>query len=308
MTRLLPLLRRLFWALATLLGTSVIVFGMARSVPADPIAAFVGQHADAATRERIRRELGLDDPVWQQYLRYVGNAARGDLGRSFVTGEAVSAAIRSRFPVTAGLAAGAVLIWIGLGTPLGILTARRRGSGLDRSVLLLSMIGISLPTFWLGRLLQFQFAYRWAFFPVAGYADWRHLVLPSVTLGLVGAGYYARLVHTHLLEVLGQDFVRAARARGLAERWVLLRHALPNALAPVLTVLGADIASVLGGVVFTESIFALPGIGTLTVQAVLNLDVPMLMGTVLFSAALVVAANLVVDLLYGWLDPRVRGE
>lgn len=301
------LIRRGFSAAVSLLGTSLIVFLLAHSVPADPTAAFLGPQADAATRERVQRELGLDDPLWEQYFRFAGNALRGDLGRSFVTKERVTDAIVARLPVTLGLTAGTLAVWVLVGVPLGMLTARARGSRLDRSVLGVSMVAISLPTFWLGRLLQFQFAYRWGLFPVAGFGDWRHLILPSLTLGIIGAGYYARLVHAHMVEVLGQDYVRAARARGLGEFRVLAGHALPNALAPILTVLGMDLASLLGGVVFTENVFALPGLGALSVTAVLNLDVPMLMGTVLFAALLVVVTNLAVDLTYGLLDPRVRG-
>lgn len=300
------LLTRLLWAVITLLGTSLIVFAMAHAVPADPAAAFAGPHADRATTERIRRELGLDQPVAVQYVRYVGKALRGDLGRSYVTQERISDAILTRFPTTLALALGGLGVWLALGIPVGVLTAKWRDRPVDRVVLLLAMVGISMPAFWLGRMLQFQLAYRAGVFPVAGFYSPVHLVLPCLTLGLVGVGYYMRMVHTYMVEALGQDYVRTARAKGASEGVVLFRHALPNVLVPLLTVVGMDLAALLGGVVFTETIFALPGVGALAVQAVLNLDVPMIMGTVLFSAALVVLANLVVDLLYGRLDPRLR--
>jgi peptide/nickel transport system permease protein len=188
-----------------------------------------------------------------------------------------------------------------------VLTAKYRDRPIDRVVLVLAAVSLSVPTFWVGRLLQFELAYRRGWFPVAGLFSWRHLVLPSLTLGVVGAGYYARLVHSNMIEVLNRDYVRAARARGLSEAAVLFKHGLRNALLPVLTVLGMDMAGLLGGVVFTESVFALPGLGALSLQAVLNLDVPMIMGTVLFAALLVVTANLVVDVVYRLVDPRIKG-
>jgi peptide/nickel transport system permease protein len=167
-------------------------------------------------------------------------------------------------------------------------------------------VSVSLPTFWLGRLLQFQLAYRHGLLPVAGLFSWEHIILPSITLGAVGVGYYARLVHSSMIEVLNQDYIRTARAKGLPERTVLIKHGLRNALIPVLTILGMDTAALLGGVVFTETVFALPGLGALALQAVINLDIPMIMGTVMFAAVLVVGANVLVDMLYAWVDPRIR--
>jgi peptide/nickel transport system permease protein len=301
------LLARLLWAVVTLLGTSVVVFLLAHAVPADPVSAHAGPKADQATRERIRRERGLDRPLGEQYVRYLGNVLRGDLGRSHTTEEPVAEALWTRLPATLALAAGGLAIWLGLGVPLGVLTARYQNTWMDRGVLLACLISISVPTFWLGRMLQFQVAYRGGWLPVAGYVSWRHLILPCLTLGAVGAGYYARLVHSNMVEVLNQDYIRAARARGLSETTVLFKHALPNAFLPVLTVLGMDTAALLSGVVFVESIFALPGMGALALQAVLNLDTPLIMGTVLFSAVLVVGANLAVDLIYRLVDPRIRG-
>jgi len=300
------LARRLLWSATTLLGTSLIVFTITHVVPADPIAAYAGPQADPETREHIRRELGLDDPVWQQYLRFLGRAVRGDFGRSYVTQQRVTDAIRTRFPTTLALSLAGLAVWLVIGIPVGVLTAKWRDSLADRLVLLLAMVGISLPTFWLGRLLQFQLAYRDGLLPVAGLLSWRHLILPAITLGTVGVGYYARLVHSNMVEVLNLDYIRTARSKGLPERTVLLKHALRNAFIPVLTILGMDAAALLGGVVFTESVFALPGLGSLALQAVINLDVPMIMGTVLFAAVLVVGANVVVDLVYCWVDPRIR--
>ncbi len=300
------LLARLGWSVITLLGTSLIVFSITHAVPADPVAAYAGPHADKETRDRIRRELGLDDPFWQQYVRYVYHAMKGDLGTSIVTQERVTDAILTRFPTTLALSLGGLAVWVLLGVPIGVITAKWRDKPIDRVVLVLAMIGISLPTFWLGRLLQFHLAYRGGHFPVAGFFSWQHLILPSITLGTIGVGYYARLVHSNMVEVLNRDFIRAARAKGLSEPVVLFKHALRNAMIPVITILGLDVASLLGGVVFTENVFALPGIGTLALQSVLNLDVPMVMGTVLFAAVMVVSANIVVDFVYRWVDPRIK--
>jgi peptide/nickel transport system permease protein len=299
------LIKRLAWAALTLLGTSLIVFMMAHAVPGDVVTAFAGPQADKATKDRIRHELHLDDPLPLQYGRFVWNAVRGNLGHSNVTQEPVAQAIWTRFPTTLALSVGGLAIWMMISIPLGVWTAKYRDRPFDRVVLVLSMIAISVPTFWLGRLLQLELAYRRGWFPVAGFSSWQHLILPSVTLGIVGAGYYARLVHSNMIEVLGHDYVRAARARGLSESRVLFKHALRNAVLPVLTVLGMDTAALLGGVVFTENVFALPGLGTLSLQAVINLDVPMIMGTVLFAAFVVVMANLIVDAVYRMVDPRI---
>jgi peptide/nickel transport system permease protein len=298
--------KRLLRAAATLLGTSLVVFAIAHAVPGDVVTAYAGRQADEETRANIRRELHLDDPLPVQYLRFLGNALCGDLGHSNVTQEPVLTAILSRFPATLILSLGGLAVWLVISIPLGVLTAKYRDQPIDRTVLVLAMVGISVPTFWLGRLLQFELAYRRGWFPVAGLFSWQHLILPALTLGVVGAGYYARLVHSSMIEVLGHDYIRAARARGLSEGQVLFKHALRNAFLPVLTVLGMDTATLLGGVVFTESVFALPGLGALSLQAVLNLDVPMIMGTVLFAALAVVTANVIVDGLYRLIDPRIQ--
>jgi peptide/nickel transport system permease protein len=304
--RLLRILNRLLQSAITLLGVSLLVFFITHAIPADPVAVVAGPKADPETRDRIRKELGLDDPLWEQYGRFLWHALQGDLGKSFVTNEFVTDAILRRFPSTLLLSLCGVAIWLAVGVPLGVLTAKFRDKPVDRATLVLAMVGISLPTFWLGRLLQYQFAYRDGVLPVAGFLRWDCLILPAITLGVVGAGYYARLVHSNMVEVLNQDYIRSARARGLSEPVVLFKHALRNALIPVLTVLGLDVAALLAGVVFTESIFGLPGLGALALQAVLNLDVPMIMGTVMFAAVLVVAANIIVDVIYRLVDPRIQ--
>jgi len=300
------ILVRLLWATGTLGIASFLVFFLAHAVPGDPVAAYAGPQADSETRARLRREMRLDDPFVLQYARYMRRVAVGDWGHSFVTGENVVDAIRSRFPATAIIGLFGLAFGLFVGTTVGVFTARYATAHLDAVVFLLTTLIISVPAFLLARLLQYNLAYRLGILPVAGFTSLWHLVLPIVCVALPTAGYYARLVHGTMTEVLSHDYVRAARAHGLPEYVVLFYHALPNAFIPVLAVLGADIAAVLGGVVFVESVFAVPGLGSLGLNAALHLDVPMIMGTVLFATALVVLCNLCVDLLHPLLDPRVR--
>lgn len=300
------LLTRLFWSGVTLVGTAVLTFLLTNFVPGDVARVIAGPKASPEVIQAIHAKLHLDAPVWKRLAFYLGQVARGDLGQSYVTEQPVSEAIRTRFPTTAALVVLAIGLWMAMAVPLGVLTASRRGTWIDRFVLVGATLTLSLPAFWLARMLQYWLAYRWGWFPVAGYRGMGHLLLPSFALAVLAVGYYARLIHTNLVEVLELPFIRAARARGLSESAVLWRHGLRNALIPVLTVLGMDIALLLGGVVFVENVFALPGIGTLAVQSVFNLDVPMIMGVVLFSATMVVGANLMVDLAYRWIDPRIK--
>jgi peptide/nickel transport system permease protein len=300
------LLTRLFSSALVLAGTSAVTFFIAHLVPADPASTIAGAKADAETIQRIRRELHLDEPLVKQYGRFLSGILRGDLGKSYATNQRVTEAILTRVPTTIALSLTAVAIWMLIAVPTGVLTAKFRDSKFDRTALVLGTIGLSLPAFWLARMLQYELAYRGGYFPVAGFRSWRHLLLPALTLTILFVGYYARLIHSNMIEVLNSQYVRAARAKGASEVTVLFRHGLRNALIPVITILGMDVAGLLGGVIFTENVFALPGIGTLALQSVFNLDVPMIMGTVLFSAAIVVAANLIVDCLYHWIDPRVK--
>jgi peptide/nickel transport system permease protein len=256
--------------------------------------------------QQIRAKYHLDKPVLQRMGLYLGQLARGDLGQSFVTEQPVAEAILTRFPATAALVVLAIVFWMVMAVPLGVFTSTRRGTWIDRFVLVGATLTLSLPAFWLARMMQYLLAYKWGWFPVAGFRSFAHLLLPALSLAILAVGYYARLIHTNMVEVLESPFIRAARARGLSESRVLWRHGLRNALIPVVTVLGMDVAMLLGGVVFVENVFALPGIGTLAVQSVFNLDVPMIMGVVIFSATLVVGANLAVDLAYRWIDPRIK--
>ena len=300
------LVRRVLRAVTTLLGTTLIIFVLVRVVPADPAVSIAGPKADAETLAMIRKDLGLDDPLVVQYGRYLGRLARGDFGRSYMNGRRVAEVIADRLPATALLAATSLALGFLAGLVVGIVTAARRGSAIDVGVLLGSLVGLSIPTFWLGNLLIYEFSYRLKLLPLGGYGTLRHLVLPAATLALGEFFFYARFVHTNVGGTLASDYIRTARAKGTPPARLYFLHALRNALIPIVTLLGLDVAALMSGVVLTETVFNWPGLGRLAVQAVFNLDVPLVSGTVLFSAVLVLFANLAVDLLYGVIDPRVQ--
>jgi peptide/nickel transport system permease protein len=290
----------------TLLATAVLTFFLVNAVPGDPAKSIAGAKASPEVLQQVRARYHLNDPLLKRLGIYLGQLAQGNLGHSYVTDQSVAQAILTRFPTTAVLCVTALVMWMLLAVPLGVLTAKFRGSGFDRSVLVAATITLSLPAFWLARMLQYWLAFRLGWFPVAGFGNFAHFLLPAATLAILYVGYYSLLIQANMIEVLNAGYVTAARAKGLSETRILFHHAFRNALIPVVTILGTDVASLLGGVIFTENVFALPGIGTLAVQSVFNLDVPMIMGTVLFSATLVVGVNLVVDLLYSWIDPRIK--
>ncbi len=300
------LIGRLLWAFVILLGTTWITFAIVFLVPGDPARVVAGPRADAETIASIRRELALDLPVHVQYGRYLARVAHGDLGRSYATRQPVMEILSRRLPATALLAAAGLAVAIVLGLAGGLLTAPFAGTWLDRSALVGSLAILSAPVFWLGLLALYYVGYRWRLLPLGGAGGLRHLVLPALVLGTGTGVYYARLLHTNLVGVLGEDYVRAARARGASALRVVAVHALRNASLPLITVVGLDFASLLNGVVLTETVFHWPGLGRLAFDAVLSLDVPVIMGTVLLSATLVVATNLAVDLIYRVVDPRIR--
>jgi peptide/nickel transport system permease protein len=300
------LIGRLVWALVILLGTTWITFAIVFLVPGDPARVVAGPRADADTIASIRRELALDLPVHVQYGRYLARVLHGDLGRSYSTRQPVTEILTRRLPATALLAAAGLAVAIVLGLAGGLLTAPLAGTWIDRTALIGSLAFLSAPVFWLGMLSLYYVGYRWRLLPLGGAGGVRHLVLPALVLGTGSGVYYARLLHTNLVAVLGEDYVRAARARGASALRVVAVHALRNASLPLLTVVGLDFASLLNGVVLTETVFHWPGLGRLAFDAVLNLDVPVIMGTVLLSATLVVVTNLAVDLLYRVVDPRIR--
>jgi peptide/nickel transport system permease protein len=300
------LVRRIVFGVAVLVGTSLITFLIAFVVPADPAIAMAGAKADPQTLASIRRELHLDQPLYVQYSRYVEHALRGDLGRSYIRRENVTRLIADRLPATAVLAASAMALSLILGIAMGALAAAYRGRATDNLLLVISLALVSVPVFWLGTMLLIAVAATMRSFPLGGYSGAVSLVLPTITLALGSAGYYSRVLHTSLCDAFDQDYVRTARGKGLSRARVMLKHAMANALLPLVTLAGLDLAGLLSGVVLTETVFNWPGIGRLAADAIFNLDIPLIMGTVLFSAFLIVVVNLLVDLLYAWLDPRIR--
>jgi peptide/nickel transport system permease protein len=299
-------LARLLRAVTTLLGTTLIIFVLVRVIPADPAVSIAGPKADPETLAAIRKDLGLDDPLVVQYGRYLRQLVRGDLGQSYMTGRRVADVIAQRLPATALLAATSLALGFVMGLLVGIATAARRGSLVDVAVLIGTLVGLSIPTFWLGNLLVYEFSYRLRLLPLGGYGSLQHLILPALTLGIVEFFFYARFVHTNVVGTLATDYIRAVRAKGAGPLRLYFLHALRNALIPIVTLLGLDVAALMSGVVLTETVFNWPGLGRLAVQAVFDLDIPLVAGTVLFSAVLVLAANVIVDLLYGVIDPRVQ--
>jgi peptide/nickel transport system permease protein len=299
-------LRRILFGAGVLLGTSIITFAIAFLIPADPAVAMAGAKADPKTLAAIRAQLGLDEPVYVQYGRYLHRALGGDLGRSYIRRESVTGLIIDRFPATAILALSAMVLSLVLGIPMGMVAAVYRARAPDNALLLLSLAFVSVPVFWLGTMLLIAAAFYFRSFPLGGFGDWKSLVLPAITLAVGSAGYYSRILHTNLTEAMDQEYVRTARGKGLSRSRAMLKHAMANALLPLVTLAGLDLAALLSGVVLTETVFNWPGIGRLAFEAVFNLDIPLIMGTVLFAAFLVVIANLAVDLLYLWLDPRIR--
>jgi peptide/nickel transport system permease protein len=300
------LIKRIAFGVLVLLGASLITFCIAFVVPADPAVAIAGVKADPHTLATIRAQLGLDQPLYVQYLRYLGRVIHGDLGRSYARRQSVSALIWARFPATAVLAVSAMVLSLILGALGGLLAGTYRGRALDNCLLILSLVLVSIPVFWLGTMFLVGAAAYARWLPLGGFDGVRSLILPSLALALGSAGYYSRILQANLAEVVNLDYIRAARAKGLSPVRVMLLHALANAILPLVTLAGLDFAGLLSGVVLTETVFNWPGLGRLAFEAVFNLDIPLIMGTVLFSSLLIVVANLAVDLLYAWLDPRTR--
>jgi peptide/nickel transport system permease protein len=299
------LARRLLLAVLVIAGVSLITFMLAYQVPADPARVYAGSNASAQTVASIRKQLGLDRPVPIQYLDYVGRAIHGDFGTSYRLQTPVLSAITSRFPYTLALGAAGILVELLIGIPIGIVSAVRPRSWLDRGAMGFAMLGVSAPQFWLGLVLLYTFGYLVPIFPLGLAQSPSSIVLPAITVGLSGGVWYARVLRSSMLETLGAEYVRTARAKGLPSVLVILRHALPNAITPIVTQLGLDMAYFLGDIVVVESVFGWPGIGQLAYQAIQNDDIPLIMGTVLFSAVIIVLINILVDVLYAVLNPRV---
>ncbi len=298
--------RRFLGMLLVIFLILTLAFVLAYLIPAEPARAVAGPRASPETIAQVRKQLGLDDPLYVQYFRYMGRVLRGDLGTSYRQRLPVSRIILHRLPATAELAVLGVLLELALGIPVGIISAYWRRSFWDRAFMLLSLVAVSAPTFLLGLVLLYLFAYRLPIFPLGGPGGALHLVLPVITLGLAGAAWYGRMLRSTMLDILQADYVRTARAKGLAERAVMIRHILRNALQPIVTMAGMDLGYYLGGVVLTEAVFSWPGIGWEMWRAVTNVDIPLAVGTITFAAVAIVVMNFVVDLLYCVIDPRVR--
>jgi ABC-type dipeptide/oligopeptide/nickel transport system permease component len=300
------LARRLLLAIPTLAGVLLVTFLLLYVAPGDPVQEMVGERADAATIARLRRELRLDDPVHVQFAHYAGGVLRGDLGRSYITDRPIRRDVAERFPKTLLLAGAAMTLASILGITIGVLSARRPGGWFDRVALGGAYLGISFPVYWVGLLLILLFAVTLRWLPPSGYGGVKYLILPALALGMRSIAFLARVTRSSMLEVLGGDFVRTARAKGLAERAVVLRHGLRNALIPVLTVLGLDFGYYLTGSILTETIFSWPGLGRYVVNAISRRDLPAIQGSVLFLSTVFVLVNLLTDLAYAKADPRVR--
>jgi peptide/nickel transport system permease protein/oligopeptide transport system permease protein len=306
MTRFI--IRRLLLSVPTLFGVLVVAFLLLYVAPGDPVESMVGERADSATIVRLRAQLHLDDPLPKRFALYVKGAVTGNLGNSYITNRPISQDIRERFPKTMQLAGAAMLLATLVGVSLGVLSARRPGGLADRFALGIAYLGISFPVYWVGLLLILFFAVTLHWLPPSGYGGLRFLVLPALTLGMRSIAFLARMTRSAMMDALGADFIRTARAKGLGEWAVTAKHALRNALIPVITVLGLDFGSYLTGSILTETIFSWPGIGRYVVNAISRRDLPAIQGTVLFLSVVFVLVNLLTDLAYAKADPRVSYE
>lgn len=302
------ILRRLLYAIPVMLVVSLIVFGILHIAPGDPATMLAGEDARPEDVAAIKANYGLDQPLYVQYGVWLGNALRGDFGRSIVTRRPVMDEIATRLPSTAQLAVSALFLAVILGMIVGVISATRQYSALDHGVMVLALLGVSMPVFWLGLMLIMIFAVELRWLPTGGTGTIQQLVLPAVTLGAASTAIIARMTRSSMLEVVRQDYIRTARAKGLMERVVLVRHALKNALIPVATVVGIEFGYLLGGAVITETVFSRPGLGRLLVTSINSRDFPVVQGTLMLLAGSFVLVNLLVDILYGFLDPRIRYE
>jgi peptide/nickel transport system permease protein len=328
------IIKRFLTIVPVLLGVSILVFGFIRLIPGDPATVMLGERATPESVARVREQLGLDKPIYEQYLLYLSKALRGDLGASVLRQEPVTREIVRRFPATIELSFGAISVALMIGIPAGIISAVRRHSWFDSLSMLLALTGVSMPIFWLGIMLTLLFAVILHLLPTSGRLDadtefttitnlllfdsllqgnpdvffeaLRHLILPAIALGTIPMAIIARMTRSAMLEVLSQDYIRTAHAKGLHERAVVIQHALRNALLPVITVVGLQVGILLSGAILTETIFSWPGIGRWLVEAIYARDYPIVQGVTLFIAIIFVLTNLTVDVLYAWADPRIK--
>jgi peptide/nickel transport system permease protein len=317
------LIRRIFWAIFLFFVATIITYLIFWVIPSDPAALAAGRSATPADIARVRHFLHLDEPIWKQYLRFVWQLVRhGSLGQSFVNREPVRTIIGKDAPVTASLVFGGAVLWLSLSIPIGILSALRPRSIMDRITMTLVLVGISAHPVWIGLIFSYVFGYKLGLTPIAGYCNffpgtvgaqcegpvnWAyHLILPWCTFMILYAALYVRLIRANVMETVNEDYVRTARAKGASERRVMAQHVLRNSMLPVVTILGMDLGLALGGAIFTEGIFNLPGLGHEIIQAYGRADLPLITGIVVFSTIAVIAFNLLIDVTYGFLDPRIR--
>lgn len=300
------ILKRIAISIPVLIGVVLIIFIMLRIVPGDPVTTMMGEHVNLAVIDKISKEMGLDQPLYVQFFKYIGNALKGDFGTSYRLNRNVTQIILDAFPHTVKLSVcAAVVAWI-IGITAGIVAAIKQNKILDRIFMGCALAGVSMPVFMTALVLQYLFAFKLKWFPVSGFDSMGAMVLPAIVLGWNSAGSIARMTRSNLVEIMQNDFIRTARAKGLREHGVIIGHALKNAMLPVLTMMALQISSMLSGAVLTESVFGIPGIGRLAVNAIETRDMPLLQGTIIFTTILIIAGNLVADLLYNVLDPRIR--
>ena len=297
---------RLISTLVVVFGVITLVFLLIHLVPGDPVEAMLGESATPTDLEALRHSLGLDQPLFTQWWQYITNLAHGNLGQSLYTREPISDMLLERFPATLELAFFGLLVAVLLALPLGSIAALRKDTVYDNGAMVFSLLGVSIPNFWLGPMLILLFSLTLGWLPVSGRENWLSLILPAITLGTALSAILARMVRSTLLEVLNEDYIRTARAKGLGETGVVLNHALRNASLPIITVLGLQLGTLLGGAVITEFIFAWLGIGQLTIESIQRRDYPVVQACILLISLSYVLVNTLTDILYAWLDPRVR--
>ncbi len=301
------ILRKILNALIVIFGVSVIVFFL-MYLTGDPVALLLPMDASPEDAEALRESLGFNDPLWEQYFRFVGNAVHGDFGTSLRHKQPALSLILERMPATLELTFAGLMVALIIAIPIGIITAVNSNTIIDYIGSVTALIGQSMPVFWLGLMLLYVIGVKLDWLPITGRGDWRNLVLPAITVGAYTAATIVRLLRSRMLEVLQQDYVKTARAKGVRKKWVVLKHALRNALLPVITILGMQLGTLLGGAVITETIFSWPGVGRFMVQAIHNRDIPVVQAGVFVMASCIILINVLTDVVYSWLDPRIRYE
>ena len=302
------IVKRISTMFITIIGVSILVFMIIHLIPGNPVNHILGDYATESSIQELEHRLGLDRPIIVQYLSYMGNAIQGDLGTSFITGYTVVEEILNRIPVTAQLALYSVLLGSFLGIGIGVLAAVKKNTIYDQLAMTLALIGISAPGFWIALFLILLFSYQLSIFPISGYSGFYSLILPSITLGLGTAGSIARMTRSSMLDVIKQDYIRTARAKGAGANRLIFQHCLQNAVIPVITLIGMQFGYLMAGAVVTETVYALPGLGSLIISAISTRDIPTVQGLLLFMGSIIIIVNFVVDLLYTKLDPRIQYE